>query len=46
MTRKLLQWLGRTPVQTFILCPLAVIAFEVARHGGTLTIMPWGRPGC
>jgi len=37
-------WLGRTPVQTFILCPLAVIAFEVALHGGQLTIVPWGVP--
>jgi protein-S-isoprenylcysteine O-methyltransferase Ste14 len=42
MTRTLLQWLGRTPVQTFILCPLAVIAFELARHGGAPTIVPWG----
>src|SRR5262249_7699883 len=37
-------WLGRTPVQTFILCPLAVIAFELALHGGQLTIVPWGVP--
>src|SRR5215467_1444460 len=38
------RWLRRTPVQTFILCPLAVIAFELALHGGRLTIAPWGVP--
>jgi protein-S-isoprenylcysteine O-methyltransferase Ste14 len=37
-------WLGRTPVQTFILCPLAVVAFELVLHGGRLTIVPWGAP--
>ena len=35
-------WLTRTPVQTFILCPLIVIAFELARHGGRPVIVPWG----
>ena len=34
--------LARTPVQTFILCPLAVAAFEAVLHGGRLTIVPWG----
>ena len=34
-------WLTRTPVQTFILCPLVVIAFELARHGGRLVIVPY-----
>jgi protein-S-isoprenylcysteine O-methyltransferase Ste14 len=38
------RWLGRTPVQTFILCPVAVIAFELVLHGGRLTIVPWGVP--
>jgi protein-S-isoprenylcysteine O-methyltransferase Ste14 len=37
-------WLGRTPVQTFILCPLLVIAFELVLHRGRLTIVPWGAP--
>jgi protein-S-isoprenylcysteine O-methyltransferase Ste14 len=37
-------WLRRTPVQTFILCPLAVIAFELAFHAGYPTIVPWGAP--
>jgi protein-S-isoprenylcysteine O-methyltransferase Ste14 len=38
------RWLWRTPVQTFILCPLAVIAFELVLHGGRLTIVLWGAP--
>jgi protein-S-isoprenylcysteine O-methyltransferase Ste14 len=37
---KFLSWLGRTPVQTFILCPLAVICVELALHGGKLTFVP------
>jgi protein-S-isoprenylcysteine O-methyltransferase Ste14 len=41
---KFLSWLGRTPVQTFILSPLAVIAFELARHGGGIDFVPWGLP--
>jgi protein-S-isoprenylcysteine O-methyltransferase Ste14 len=44
IVNRLWRWLGRTPVQTFILCPLAVIAFELALHGGRLTIVPWGVP--
>ena len=39
-----LRWIKRTPVQTFILCPLAVIAFELALHRGGLSIVPWGAP--
>ena len=41
---KILRWLGRTPVQTFILCPLAVIAVELVLNRGRLTIVPWGLP--
>lgn len=41
---RLWRWLGRTPVQTFILCPLAVIAFELVLHRGQPTIVPWGAP--
>jgi protein-S-isoprenylcysteine O-methyltransferase Ste14 len=41
---KFLSWLGRTPVQTFILCPLAVIGVELALHGSAVTILPWGLP--
>jgi protein-S-isoprenylcysteine O-methyltransferase Ste14 len=44
MMDKLLHRIGRTPVQTFILCPLAVICFELALHGGKLTFVPWGVP--
>jgi protein-S-isoprenylcysteine O-methyltransferase Ste14 len=40
--RGLLRWLGRTPVQTFVLCPLIVIAVELALHGGRLVVVPWG----
>jgi protein-S-isoprenylcysteine O-methyltransferase Ste14 len=37
-------WLARTPVQTFILCPIAVVVFELMLHGGRFTIVPWGAP--
>jgi hypothetical protein len=30
----MLRWLTRTLVQTFVLCPLAVIVVELALHGG------------
>jgi protein-S-isoprenylcysteine O-methyltransferase Ste14 len=36
----ILSWLGRTPVQTFVLCPLAVIGFALAWHGGRMTFAP------
>jgi protein-S-isoprenylcysteine O-methyltransferase Ste14 len=38
------RWLGRTPVQTFVLSPLAVIAVELFLHGGRLVLVPWGAP--
>ena len=38
------RWLRRTPVQTFILCPLAVIAFELVLNRGRLMVVPWGAP--
>jgi protein-S-isoprenylcysteine O-methyltransferase Ste14 len=44
VSHRILRWFGRTPVQTFILCPLAVIAFELVRQGGGLTVVPWGVP--
>jgi hypothetical protein len=37
-------WLGRTPAQTFILCPLAAIGFELTRQGGVIAFVPWGVP--
>jgi len=39
---RLLRWLSRTPVQTFILCPLLVVAFELVRQRGRLAIVPAG----
>jgi len=39
---RLLRWLSRSPVQTFILCPLLVVAFELVRRRGELTIEPGG----
>src|SRR5262249_37416319 len=39
---RLLGWLSRTPVQTFLLCPLLVVAFELVRQGEQLTIVPAG----
>ena len=40
----ILRWLGRTPVQTFILCPAAVIAAEAALQGGRPVLVLWGLP--
>src|SRR5687768_6306752 len=37
---KLMRWLGRTPVQTFILCPLTVLAFEYAWQSGSIAVVP------
>src|SRR5438445_11101405 len=39
---RLLRWLSRSPVQTFILCPLLVIAFELVRQRGELSTEPAG----
>jgi protein-S-isoprenylcysteine O-methyltransferase Ste14 len=39
-----LHWLRRTPVQTFILCPLIVIVFELALRQGRLMFVSWGAP--
>jgi protein-S-isoprenylcysteine O-methyltransferase Ste14 len=42
MKRSLLRWLTRTPVQTFVLCPLLVVAFEFVRRGERLAVVPAG----
>jgi protein-S-isoprenylcysteine O-methyltransferase Ste14 len=49
MRRSLLRWLTRTPVQTFVLCPLLVVAFEFVRQGDRpavvaagLALLAWG----
>ena len=39
---RLFSWINRTPVQTFVLCPLLVIAFEFIRRRGQLAIVPEG----
>jgi protein-S-isoprenylcysteine O-methyltransferase Ste14 len=40
----LLRWFGRTPVQTFILCPTAVLLFELMFHRGSPYFVIWGLP--
>ena len=35
------RWLWRTPVQTFFVCPLVVMAFELALHRGALPVVAW-----
>ena len=40
----LLRWAQRTPVHTFFMSPLLVIAFELALHRGGLSVSPWGIP--
>jgi len=35
-------WLRRTPTQTFVLCPLAVVAVELALHDGKPQFVPSG----
>jgi hypothetical protein len=34
--------LARTPVRTFVIYPLGVIALELAIRRGQLVIVPWG----
>jgi protein-S-isoprenylcysteine O-methyltransferase Ste14 len=36
--------LGRTPLATFILIPLVVVACELVLRGGVLAFDPWGVP--
>jgi protein-S-isoprenylcysteine O-methyltransferase Ste14 len=36
--------LQSTPVRTFAIYPVVVIAFELVRQGGTLLVVPWGVP--
>lgn len=44
--RRIMNWLRRTPVATFILCPPAVAAFELALHRGRPALVPWGLTLC
>lgn len=41
---QVMRWAKRTPVQTFVLIPLVVAAFEFARHRGAIAVSPWGMP--
>src|SRR6516164_7805460 len=38
----ILRWLLRTPGQTFVLCPLAVVVVELVLRRGELIFVPWG----
>jgi hypothetical protein len=42
MSSLLIRWLARTPVQTFVLCPMLVVAFELVRQGKELAVVPAG----
>ena len=43
--KQYLSWLlARTPLVTFILIPIVVIACELIRRGGVLAFDPWGAP--
>jgi protein-S-isoprenylcysteine O-methyltransferase Ste14 len=42
MGNALQRWLGRTPVQTFLLCPALVVLFELWWRRGNLQVEPWG----
>jgi protein-S-isoprenylcysteine O-methyltransferase Ste14 len=44
LSAQILRWRQRTPVHTFVICPLLVVAFELAVGGGRLTVTPWGAP--
>lgn len=44
--RRILLWLRRTPVGTFILCPVIVVAFELVLHHGQITFEPLGITLC
>ena len=44
LSARILRWFQRTPVHTFVLCPLFVIVFELALNRGKPTVMPWGAP--
>jgi len=43
LSSRIVRWFQRTPVHTFLIAPLLVIAFELAVYW-TLTVMPWGLP--
>jgi protein-S-isoprenylcysteine O-methyltransferase Ste14 len=44
LSARICRWLQRTPVHTFVMCPLLVVGFELAFNHGRLTVLPWGTP--
>lgn len=46
MANLILLWFRRTPVGTFIVCPVAVVAFESILHHGRMTFVPSGLVLC
>jgi hypothetical protein len=44
ISAQILRWVQRTPVHTFVMCPLLVIALKLPLNRGRLTVMPWGAP--
>ena len=44
LSRRILRWCQRTPVHTFVMSPLLVMAFELALNRGGITVTPWGVP--
>jgi len=44
LSNRIRRWLQRTPVHTFLMCPLLVVGFELAVNQGRLTVLPWGAP--
>src|SRR5262245_53965934 len=42
MSSLLVRWLARTPVQTFVLCPMLAVAFELVPQGKELAIVRAG----
>jgi protein-S-isoprenylcysteine O-methyltransferase Ste14 len=43
-TAQIMRWAKRTPVQTFVLIPLAVIIFEWVVRRAAIVVAPWGVP--
>ena len=44
VSAQILRWAQRTPVHTFFMSPLLVIAVELTLHRGGLSVSPWGIP--
>jgi protein-S-isoprenylcysteine O-methyltransferase Ste14 len=43
-SRTIRRLLARTPLRTFLIYPICVIAFELAIRHGQIVIVPWGAP--